>query len=201
VLAAVVHAPLAAILILIEVTAADQIALPAMLASVIATGIARRIMPDSIYTLALRERGVSVGGHGEHVLLRRMNVEQVALEPAAVVQPSDPFQRVLDLMTQMSVSNFVVIDRQGHYIGMLTEDDINVALMQREAVPLLLVGELMRVDIPFVRNSDDLATVLDVFSRHDIDHLPVCLEQSPGKVIGLISRAGLMRRYQDGLMR
>jgi chloride channel protein, CIC family len=207
VLAAVVHAPLAAILILLDLTGRAiggpgrmEIILPAMLASVVATGVARRIMADSIYTLSLRERGVSVGGHSEHVLLRRMNVEQVTLEPASVVQPSDPFQRVLDLMTQLQVSNFIVIDKQGHYIGMLTEDDINIALMQREAVPLLLVGELMRPDVPFVRNSDDLAHVLDVFTRHDVDHLPVCLEQSPGKVIGLISRAGLMRRYQDGLL-
>jgi chloride channel protein, CIC family len=100
----------------------------------------------------------------------------------------------------LNVNNFPLLDKQGYYIGMLTEDDVNVALMEREAVPLLLVTEVMRHDVPFVRNTDDLASVLDIFSRHEIDHLPVCLAQSPGKVIGLISRAGLMRSYHAKLV-
>ena len=82
---------------------------------------------------------------------------------------------------------------------MLVEDEINTALLQREAVPLLLVGELLRPEIPLVRNSDDLASVLETFSRYETDQLPVCLEQAPGKVIGLISRAGLMRAYHKKL--
>jgi CIC family chloride channel protein len=201
VLAAVVHAPLAAILILLDLTGDYQLALPAMLASIFATGMARRIYPESIYTMTLRERGVRTsGGSSDQILLRRMHVEQVTLDPAAAVSREDPLQRVLDLSEQMHIANFPVLDKDGYYIGMLTEDDINVALMQREAVPLLLVEEVMRHDIPFVRNSDDLSTVLDIFSRHEIDHLPVCLAQSPGKIIGLISRAGLMRTYHTKLV-
>jgi CIC family chloride channel protein len=199
VLAAVVHAPLAAILILMDLTGNYQLALPVMLASIVATGIARRIFPESIYTAALRERGVHLGGAADHSILRRLHVEHVALEPAATVSPIDPFQRALDLSSQLHTSNFAVLDRQGYYAGMLVESDINLTLLQREAVPLLTVGELARNDIPLVRNSDDLASVLDTFSRHDVDYLPVCLEQAPGKVIGLISRAGLMRAYHKKL--
>jgi CIC family chloride channel protein len=200
VLAAVVHAPLAAILILLDLTGDYPLALPAMLASILATGTARRIFSESIYTMTLRERGLRTGGSADQILLRRMSVEQVQLDPAPSVSPNDPFQRVLDLSAQMSAHNFPVLDKQGYYIGMLTEDDINIALMEREAVPLLLVTEVMRHDIPFVRNTDDLATVLDIFSRHEVDHLPVCLTQSPGKIIGLISRAGLMRAYHSKLV-
>ena len=200
VLAAVVHAPLAAILILLDLTGDYPLALPAMLASILATGTARRIFPESIYTMTLRERGLRTGGSTDQMLLRRMHVEQVQLDPAPSVAPNDPFQRVLDLSSQLNAQNFPVLDKQGYYIGMLTEDDVNIALMEREAVPLLLVGEVMRNDIPFVRNTDDLAAVLDIFSRHEVDHLPVCLAQSPGKIIGLISRAGLMRCYHAKLV-
>jgi CIC family chloride channel protein len=200
VLAAVVHAPLTAILILMDLTGDYHLALPAMLATVIATGTARRIFADSIYTVALRDRGVRVGaGSRDHMLLRRITLEQIPLEPAVTLAPTDPFQRALDLSGQLRVSNFPVLDKQGHYIGMLVEDDINLALLERDAVPLLLVGELTRPEIPFVRNTDDLARVLDIFSRHEIDHLPVCLTQAPGKVIGLISRGGLMRAYHERL--
>jgi CIC family chloride channel protein len=199
VLAAVVHAPLTAILILMDLTGDYHLALPAMLATVIATGMARRIFPDSIYTVALRDRGIRVGGSADHMLLRRISLEQIQLDPAVTLAPTDPFQRALDLSSQLRVSNFPVLDKQGYYIGMLVEDDINLALLERDAVPLLLVGELTRSEIPFVRNTDDLGRVLDIFSRHDVDHLPVCLSQAPGKIIGLISRGGLMRAYHERL--
>jgi CIC family chloride channel protein len=196
-LAAVVHAPLAAILILIDLTGNYRVMLPAMLATVVATAVARRIFADSIYTHVLRERGIRLGRGSDAVLLRRLSVEQVALEPAVAVQKGDTLQHLLDLKARMGTGTFVVIDRAGEYIGMVAEDDIYTALVQREAVPLLLAGELMRPDVPLVRNTDDLASVLGIFSRYDVDHLPVALEQSPGKVIGLISRSGLMRTYQE----
>ena len=199
VLAAVVHAPMAAILIVFELTQDYKVMLPAMLACIAATGTAKVIYRDSVYTMSLRRRGVRTGGGAGQRLLNRMFVEQVPLEPAVVVQPRDPLQRVLDLMSQMSASNFVVIDEHGLYQGVVVERDVNTALMQREAVPLMVVGELMRADVPMVRTSDDLASVLDVFSRFDVGHLPVCLATAPGKVIGLISRAGLMRHYHAGM--
>src|SRR5204863_227566 len=76
VLAAVVHAPLAAILILLDLTGDYKLALPAMLETVIATGVARRIFPDSIYTMSLRQRGVRMGGAADRMVLHRMHVEQ-----------------------------------------------------------------------------------------------------------------------------
>lgn len=194
-LAAVVHAPLASILILIDITGNYRVMLPAMLATVVATAVARRIFPDSIYTTALRDRGVRLSSGSDAVLLRRISVEQVDLDPAVAVHASDTLQHLLDLKAKLGASNFVVVDPSGFYIGLVAESDIYTALVQREAVPLLLAGELMRSDVPLIRNTDDLASVLDIFSRHDVDYLPVALEQTPGKVIGLISRAGLMRRY------
>jgi chloride channel protein, CIC family len=199
VLAAVVHAPMAAILIVFELTQDHKVMLPAMLACITATGLAKLLFRESIYSLALRGRGVRMGTGSDVRFLSRHFVEQVPLDPASVVQPTDPLQRVLDLISQMNVSNFVVIDHEGRYLGLLAERDINTALMQREAVPLMIVAELMRNDVPMVRNTDDLATVLDVFSQFDVSHLPVCLEHAPGKVIGLISRAGLMRQYHAGI--
>jgi CIC family chloride channel protein len=197
VLAAVVHAPLASILIVLDLTRDPRILLPAMLATIVATGLARLMFRDSIYTLALRERGLGVGSSSDLTMLRRLTVEQVDLEPATVVAANDPFQRVLDL-TQNGITTFVVVDRTGSYKGMLLMDDVRPALLEREAIPLLLVHELMRTDLPLMRHSDDLATVFEMFARHDVSHLPVGVATSPGRVIGLISRAALMRRYQKG---
>jgi len=199
VLSAVVHAPLASILICFELTQDYKVMLPAMLACIISTGIARALHRDSIYTAGLRARGVRLGDKSDLTLLRRMTVEQVDLEPAVIVHHTEPLRRALDLAESAEAPDIVIADEQGRYMGMIVADDIKAALLAPEAIPLLMAEELMRVDVPMVRNTDDLATVLDTFSRCDVGRLPVKMQSAPDRVIGLISRAGLMKRYQQGL--
>jgi CIC family chloride channel protein len=195
VLGAVVHAPLAAILILFDVTRDDKVMLPAMLAAISATGFARALFRDSIYTLALRQRGVVVGGGGIG-LLQRLTVEQVDLEPAVVVRTGDPMGRVLDTMAEAGAGDLIVVDGDGGYAGMISARDLQTAMWEREAMPLLTVEDLVRRDVQPVSHVDDLASVLDALARHDVSRLPVCLPGAEGKIIGLVSRSALMRRYQ-----
>jgi CIC family chloride channel protein len=199
VLAAVVHAPMASILICFELTQDYKVMLPAMLACIIAVAVARLISPDSIYTATLRSRGVRIGSAGDFVLLRRITVEQVPLDPVSVVHDSDPMQHLLDLSALAGTYDFVVSDEKGRYLGMVLATEMSPVLMGQDAVPLLVVGDVMRSDIPPVRTSDDLAQVFDAFSLHDVSHLPVCVPQNPDHVIGLISRSALIRRYQQEL--
>lgn len=196
VLGAVVHAPLAGILILFDVTRDEKVMLPALLTTMTATAFARLLFKDSIYTLALRKRGVYVGG-GTMGILQRTTVEQVELEPATIVSLKDPLTEVIGLVTDHGVGDVVVMGREG-YVGMITARDIQMALWQREALPLLSVSDLVRTDLAPVRSSDDLAVVLDRLSRAEVTRLPVCLDGGQGQVIGMISRAALLRKYQKG---
>ena len=202
-LAAVVHAPLASLLIIFEITGDagrnNAILLPALLAVVVAMGASRLIMRDSIYDAALRRRGVRIGG-ADPALLSRLTIETVTLDPAATIGVDEPFDRVVELMDRWGTRDFAVVDRDGAYVGLLAEEDVNLALMSREAMPLVVVGELMRGDVPLVASSDDLQRAFDLFARLDVSHLPVGLtREASTRVIGLVSRAGLMRRYQQEL--
>ena len=201
-LAAVVHAPLASILILLEITNDSRVLLPALLVVVVALGVSRLLNRESVYTGDLKRRGVRLGG-ADPALLSRMTVEQVSLDPAAVIGQGDPFERVVELMDRWQTRDFIVLDEKGGYAGFLATDDVNTALLGREAMPLMVVGELARQDVPLVLNTDDLQSVFDLFARYDVAHLPVGLSDGrSGKakqVIGMISRAGLMRRYRREL--
>jgi CIC family chloride channel protein len=173
--------------------------LPAMLACIIAVAVARLIYPDSIYTATLRSRGVRVGTAGDFSLLRQITVEQVPMDPVSNVQEADPVQHLLDLSAMTSTYDFVVSDTNGKYAGMVLAAELSPVLMDRDAVPLLVVGDVMRPDIPPVRTTDDLAAVFDAFSRFDVSHLPVCVPQNSAHIIGLISRSALIRKYQQAL--
>ena len=199
VLAAVVHAPMASILICFELTRDDQVMLPAMLGCIVAVAVARVIQPDSIYTQSLRHRGVRLGSTGDYVLLRRITVEQVPMDPVSVVGEADPLQHLLELSAMTSTYEFVVSDPVGNYEGMVLGPQLGPVLLDREALPVLVVRDVMRTDVKPVRTSDDLATVFDAFSQFDVSHLPVCVPQNATHVIGLISRAAVIRRYQEAL--
>jgi CIC family chloride channel protein len=162
-------------------------------------GVARMLYADSIYTESLRRKGLRLGGPADLTILRRLVVEQVALEPAVTVQSGEPFQKIIDLMAAGGRADFIVVGTDSRYRGMIPADDVTFVLLQPEAIPLLTCGDLARADLAAIKSSDDLATALETFARHDVARLPVVVAASPEHVVGLVSRAALMRRYQQEL--
>lgn len=197
--AATTHAPLTAIVILYEITREPKVILPIMFAAIIATTFAQRLCRDSIYTLKLRRRGVRVGTLADLTILRRITADEVRQTRAVCVQPDDPLQRLLDLAIENEVGDFVVVDEEKGYLGMVVAGDIRTALLQPEAVPLLVVGELMREGVPTISPTETLDHVLDVFARASVASLPMVSAGDTSHVTGLITRQAVMSHYQHEL--
>ncbi len=198
VLAGATHAPLTAILILFEVTRDVYVLLPIMLAAVVAVVVAQALLKDSIYSLKLRRLGVLVGSGADLSLLRRATARDIAPGPFIPVFPDDPLTRVLELRDRYRITDFCICDRDGSFLGMVVSADLRTALLEREAIPYLLVQELVRPEIPVVDPDETLDRVLEKFSRHEVNSLPIIDPASPGgrRVTGLITRARLMNAYQ-----
>ena len=199
--AATTHAPLMAIVMVYEITQVPKLVLPVMFAAIIATALARMIQRDSIYTLKLRRRGVRIGSVTDLTVLRRILVSDVPHITAKVVQPDDPLQAIIAIAGETEASDFAVVDEHNEYRGMVTGQDIRTALLQPEAVSLLLVGELMRTEVPTVAPDDTLDILLDKFARSDVESLAVAASGDSGQITGLVTRRAAMRRYQEELDR
>ena len=203
VVAATTHAALTAILMLFELTSDYKVILPIMLAAVIATAIAQLVQRESIYTLKLRRRGVLTGSAADHTILRRISVRDVPPVPHVAVRPSDPLSRLLELRDVYRVLDFVVVDSTDHYVGLVTAQDLRTALIEREAIPYLLVAELVRQDVPTVIADEPLDQAFRKFSEFDVSSLPIVVpSRVPGEpplVQGLLTRARLMQRYHEDL--
>lgn len=201
VVAGTTFAPLTAILLLFEITRQPMVLLPIMLTAVIATVASRLWMRDSIYTMRLRQAGLLVGTGRDLSVLRRIPVATVPIvritgEPN---YPSDPLSKLIQLHATKHVPDFVVVDQEsGAYVGMVTGHDMRMALVDREAIPLLLVAELVRTDIPTVLPTENLDTVMDKFSKFDVAALAL-VDPSTRQPLGLITRSAVLRRYQQAL--
>ncbi len=99
------------------------------------------------------------------MLLRRIEASHVPPAPAITVSPHAPAQQLLELAERHAVSDYVVTDADGYYIGMVVGEDLRAALLQREAIPLMIVRDLMRTDLPAIQPEERLDSVLDKFSE------------------------------------
>ncbi len=199
VVAGTTHAPLTAMLMLFEITRDVYVLLPIMLAAVISTVVAQLCARDSIYSLKLRRKGVRVGVAGDWTILRKMLAGDAPLVPPVTVRAENPLQDLLRMAESSRVEDFVVVDEDGAYVGMVTGQDLRTALLEREAVPLLVVGEVMRTDLPVVTVEETLDIVMGKFSTHDVASLAVVSGESSRRVQGMLTRSRLMSRYHRAL--
>ncbi len=197
VLAGCVHCPLTAFLMVFEITQDYKLILPVMLVAMLATTISQVLQGDSIYSAALRERGIRMGLMSDLTVLRRLYVSQVPLEAVVAVHPEEPAQRLLDLAHLQSTADFVVTDGAGVYLGLVVGEDLRTTLLQQEAVPLMIVDDVMRTDLPTVTRDDTLEAVLDRFARHDVSSLAAV--DADMRVLGLVTRTAMIRHYQQVL--
>ncbi|MCK4872335.1 MAG: chloride channel protein [Phycisphaerales bacterium] len=199
VVAGTTHAPLTAILILFEITRDYRVILPIMFAAVIATVVSQLIDRDSIYTRKLRRRGLRIGTSVDLTLLRRHTAEEVPWSQPHAVRPGDPVRRLLNLASETYAHDFVVLSDEERYLGMVTGENIQVALLEPEAIPLLIASELMRTDLPTVTPGESLDAVLDKFANADVESLAVLKSSEGGEVIGVLTRRQVMDYYHRAI--
>ena len=198
-LASTTHAPLTGVLLVYELTRSYSIMLPLMLTAVIAALASRVLYRDSIYTAELASLGIRLGGMSDLTVLRRLHVSNLPLDTAITVSADDELSKIVGISAEHGVDDFVVLHDDGSYRGMVTSNDLRQALINRQVIALLTVDEVTRDDLPVVYPDETMDVALDRFSRHDVERLVVLSRDVPAQVMGLISRASLMNRYQREL--
>ena len=139
------------------------------------------------------------GSLADLTILRRISADDIRVQDVPRVGQHEPLQKLIDLASTTDATDFVVVDEQGGYKGMVVGLDIRTALLQPEAVSLLLVGELLRPGVPTVSGIETLDCVLDKFAECDVSSLPKCAPDDPTQILGLITRQAVMRRYHEEL--
>ena len=198
VVASSIHAPLTATLILFEMTRDYKVILPIMLAAVIGIAIARRLENGSIYTLKLVRRGVRLAS-AEMMNLRRIAVRDLTLLPATTVHPEQPVSDLIHQMRTSAVNDFLVTDSDDHFVGMVLGDELRTLLLESEALPLLIVRDVMREDVPTVQFDETLDSVLDRFAGRPMQALPVLDPEDMNRASYLVTRVAVMNRHHQSL--
>lgn len=173
VFAGATRAPITAAIILFELTGEYSIILPLLLAIVVATGASRVLSKDTIYTLKLRRRGVSVDGGPGGVLLHSTLVREVmTAAPEAVSSRLTPAEGAR-IMLGSGKRALPVLHHGGAFIGIVTVTAVSDSLGNDDDSAEITLSAL--VEILAVAHPDDtLDAVLDlVLAASESDGLPV----------------------------
>jgi CIC family chloride channel protein len=199
VFAGAAQAPISAILILFEMTGDYKIILPLMIACVISTLVVKRFSRDSIYTLKLRRRGIDILKIKKQDLMERIHVSEAMFHKVITVNEATPVKNAGLMIKTTTHRGFPVLDASGKLIGIVTHQDINQALNAGKGDEP--VREFMTRDLVFCYPEESLKTALEKLGQRNIGRIPVVEHNDPSRLVGLITRKGIIAAYNSALLK
>ena len=194
VVAGTTHAPLAGAMLVYELSREPSILLPVILVAALGTIVARLLERHSLYTAELAALGVRLGSASDLSTLRRMRVGDVQLREAITVRGSAPANSLVELAR--GSEEFVVLDDSGALEGMIGARDLRIALVNREALPLLQVRDIARTGVRSIDKDLPLDHALDRIERG-----PLPVRDEKGRIVGVLTRGRLMRAWRRHMER
>ncbi|GAA5125664.1 chloride channel protein [Pseudonocardia adelaidensis] len=181
------HAPIAALLIVFELTGEYAIILPLMAAVALSTGLSHLLSRDNIYTLKLLRRGIDVDARTDATLdrLRVCDAMQPAPEPIGAGAELDEPARAVALRCRTG-------DRRRAYLGAVLAQELEPGENGDVDAPRL-ARDLAR-KLPELRPDLSLHHALAALADHEASGLPVVSEPG-GAPVGWLDPRDVLAAY------
>ena len=192
-LAAVLHAPLTAIFLVVEMTNGYGLIVPLMLTTAIAYVTNRTFNTHSIFTKRLAEEGNLITHHKDQTILTLLQVEHVIDKDLLTIKPKSSLFDLTKLISQSKRNIFPVVDKNGIYMGLVDLDDVREVMFQPEKYDTPIENYMMQAK-EHVSTKDTMETVMQKFKNTGYYNLPVV---NDGKYVGFVSRANIFTAYRQ----
>ena len=202
VVAGTTHGVLSAILIVYEMTGSYEVILPIMAAAGLSSLVARLIDHDSIYYKKLSRRGEAIArGHDLHRLDHIM-VRDVMIRKFPILKHSDNVQEIVRIArANPDIESLPVQGIDGKLAGIIRTEDLH-RVLDSEISPHLIYASDIALRSPIsVSPRENLIEALRDFGSRDVETLPVEIGTGENrKLVGLLLRADVMRRYRQEML-
>ena len=199
VVAAGTHAPITAILIIFELTSDYKIMLPLMISCIIATLVATRLQPASIYTLKLLRRGIDIHKGKDVNVLQSLVVREQMRREVTTVAPEDSLISLISKFIGQPGSTLFVVDHDKHLLGVITSDQIRPIMGDASSLASLVIAQdvMIEGDFPTVSPSDSLADVMKLMGAYRGEVAVV----EDGRLAGVIWPGDVIERYNTEIFK
>jgi len=192
------HAPISAILILFELTGNYELILPLMVASILASLVARRLTRSSLYTESLEKRGIDTSWRMEEAVLAGLSVRDLARADADTLAPGEGYADLVEKFLATHRQRLFVLAPEGRLLGAVSLHDIKHALDEPARLTAVVAHDLMvPVERP-LREDDRLHRAAEVFARSEFERLPVV--DGEGRLCGVLAKRDLLAIYAQEVL-
>lgn len=198
---ATTHGPLAAILILFEMTGDYEIILPLMFSCIIATITSGQLMKESIYTLKLVRRGIDIREGKEVNVLKSLRVKDVMTPHVETIFEDCSLEMMSDKISKSKYNSFPVINSENKLAGIVSFNDYSEAMFNEDLKHIVVAKDLASADVVTVTSSDDLYTALEKITRNDFSTLPVVSSDDSGQLVGIVTRRDVIGAYEKAVLK
>ncbi|MBP2132679.1 CIC family chloride channel protein [Methanomicrobium sp. W14] len=186
----IANAPIAVMIMVVEMTSDFSLLVPAMGAVAVSTVLTGE---STIFREQLRTKAQSPAHRGEYQIeiLNEISAESAMRKAGELIclSPQDSWEKVMNLMDSTHHTGFPVIDN-GKLVGIVTYRDV-----WPEDNKLSSIGEIMKYPVITIPPDSNLEKALIIMMEKDIHHLPVTDKDNPDKVLGFITSTDIMRSY------
>ena len=196
------RAPITAVLIVFEMSNDYKLILPVMLATVLSTIVAELLFPESIYTLKLARKGISLERGRDIDVLESVTVSEVMTRDVQTVHKDATLPELSDLFAATHSHGFPILNDDGSLWGIITVTDFDRAVMQE--MPRRTKASEIGVPRDQLITATASETVGDVLARmgtRGFGRMPVVDDKDPNRLLGIVKRHDIIRAYNIALAR
>ena len=198
--AGVAKTPIAAILIVCEMTGSYELLAPLMLVSVLHLLLAQRW---TIFNTQVPGIVDSPAHAGEFVIdvLERLHVRDLlegAREPQLVPETAT-LRRALDQVSKARGYYFPVVDEQERMVGIFSLSDVRRIFQEMEVADLVIVRDFMVDEVITTTPDENLNDALSKLNEHGLHEIPVVAAEDPTRVLAMLTRNNLGAAYHRKL--
>ncbi len=187
-LAACTHAPLMSVLMIFEMTENYGVVVPSMLACVLAYSISRTLRRDSIYSEAA----------GSALPTPVLTLASDFLHPQCPTVRTDATLAELEAMfLRYRWQHVYVVGPDQQFLGAIPLYDVAALRHDAGQAERPWPGRLLRADYPRVRSDTPVWQVLEAFSQHSGERLPVL--DAEGRLTGHVTKSDLVLMFREKL--
>jgi CIC family chloride channel protein len=192
---AVLGAPMSTILMVFELTGDYELTIGVMIATVISSQVTQLTFGYSFFTWNLAQRGVSLIGGREALVMRSYRVSNIMRKDHHTILDTASLAEVRMKLGAVPYGELFVIDKEGGLVGTLMLRDLKEYAFDSSKDEAMTAGNVARRGAPYVKVGEDLGRAMDLLEKCGEEHVAVIQEAGAKKLVGVLHEHDVLSAY------
>jgi CIC family chloride channel protein len=192
--ACVVGAPLAVVMIILELTMSYEYAIAALVSTMVAVMVTNNFYGHSFFDKQLEQRGIDLSQGRGNLELMEKQISSILTQDYLSVAPKEVIGAIIKKMTKHDFSEAYCIDSNGRFLGKCKLSEIVHAKKSNYATSHL------EGDSKSIKLDASIMQAIEVASDFVGESIPV-ISRSDGKLAGVVTEADIFQAYMSTQVR